>query len=152
MPQPNPWRIPGAEIGGYPGLEVYNMIPGSITIEGSRPRFAALTIIRTALTYGWDVAEKQYRPSRYGWDAQRMGEFLYHLLKAPGGLGWLLLVLAEANRLDEQRPQEVFQPDDPDEPVVNITPRWWAVPELRQPVVEQLRRCLAELGDETDDA
>lgn len=123
-----PWREPAAETEGlYPDLVVMdNRVSGSITT--GRSRLPLWAFVWPALTHGWDEAERGWSPSEYGWTADKMGEFLYHLLEARGEFGRLLLVLAEAERTENEM-------GDP----------WWHDDAGRERVAEQLRRCLAVL-------
>ena len=123
-----PWREPPEESEGpYPGLVVCdNRVSGSITT--GRSRLPLWAFIWPAVVAGWHEAEHGWSPSEYGWTADKMGEFLYHLLEARGEFGRLLLVLAEAERTESDM-------GDP----------WWQDDAMRERVVEQLRRCLAVL-------
>lgn len=123
-----PWREPGEETENlYPGLVVHDgRVSGSITV--GRSRLPLWAFVWTALIQGWDEVERGWEPSQYGWTADKTGEFLHHLLEMRGEFGRLLLMLAEAERTENEM-------GDP----------WWQDDAVRERVVEQLRRCLAVL-------
>jgi len=152
-----PWRDPDEEsVDLYPGLVVHDgRHSGSITYGCTR--LPVECIIHTALTMGWDEVEEGWTPSAYGWDATRTAHFLSDLLEARGEFGRLLLVLANAERLEQEREEKALDahteatgdtvinvsPWDPD--AVKMPPPWWDDPELSAPVADQLRRCLEAL-------
>lgn len=143
-----PWREPDEEsLDLYPGLVVHDgRVSGSITFGPTRlPLWAPVLRFEDALEdYGADPAEVQAAEC-----------FLHDLLEMRGEFGRLLLVLADAERRDSEREDEALEPYGP---VVDITPGrpgavelpppWWHDADLRAPVIDQLRRCLAALeGD-----
>lgn len=124
---PWPWRTPDEESDDlYPGLVVHDgRQAGSITVGCSRlPLWA---FIGVAVTQGWDEVEAGWSPTEhYGFTADDLANFLHNLLEQRGEIGRLLLVLANAERRERSVP-------------------WWERKNLRQPVIDQLRRCLAAL-------
>jgi hypothetical protein len=146
------WREPREEsVGLYPGLVVHDgRVSGSITVSSSR--LPVWAFIGTAIVNGWDAVEKSYEPtSNYGFEAGDLAEFLYNLLEARGEFGRLLLVLANAERLERIREDESIEEQAPGESVVQIDigdgsgvtlpPPWWDS-ELATPVIDQLHKCL----------
>lgn len=152
-----PWRDPDEEsVDLYPGLVVHDgRHSGSITY--GRSRLAVECIIHAALCQGWGVVEEGWTPSAYGWDAARTAGFLCDLLEARGEFGRLLLVLANAERLEGEREELVMtehtqatgktiidvSPWDPN--ALQLPTPWWDDPELSQPVLAQLERCVTAL-------
>jgi len=115
----------------YPGLVVCDdRVTGSITAGRSRLPLWAFT--GCALVHGWDEAEAGYSPSDYDMTAESLAAFLGHLMEMRGEFGRLILMLANAERLDRER-------DDWNEPP------WWETPEITGPLADQLRRCLDKL-------
>ena len=156
------FRDPDEETEGYPGLWVHDgRVTGSITVGQSRLPIWAFNGV--AVIHGWDEVELGWEPSKYDWTADHHADFLYNLLEARGEFGRLLLVIANAERLYSEAEDAVMaaSPHTSVEAGVAITkialtdddegarlpPPWWADPDLKQPVVEQLRRCLAALED-----
>lgn len=152
-----PWREPAEEsIDLYPGLVVCdNRVTGSITT--GRSRLPLWAFAGVAIEHGWAEVESGWSPSEYGWDAEKLGEFIYFLLENRGELARLLCLMANAERVEYERSEEALAPHgpvvrvkvfdtDPDD-AVELPPPWWAVPELRTPVLEQLKRCVAVLED-----
>lgn len=146
-------RRPGVEsVGLFPGLVVWDdRVSGSITI--GRSRLPIWSIIASAIVSGWDEVEAGWEPTaRYGFTEQHLVKFLHDLLQARGELARLLLILADVERLEQEREDAVFEEHAPGEGVVDITDgtvhghplpgRWWDDDELRGRVVEQLRRCI----------
>lgn len=149
-----PWRHPDEETTDlYPGLVVHDgRQSGSITVGRSRlPLWAFASV---AVVHGWDEVEDGWEPSHYGYTSSDLASFVYELLNVRGEFGRLLLTLANAERLEGERCDAVLEPHGP---VVNITPgdpdavqlppSWWEDDELKAPVVDQLRRCLAVLTE-----
>ena len=128
------WREPGEEsVDLYPGLVVCDdRVTGSITAGRSRLPLWAFT--GCAVVHGWAEAEAGYSPSDYDMTAESLGAFLYNLLELRGEFGRLILMLANAERLERER-------DSWDDPA------WWETPEITGPIVDQLRRCLAKLEE-----
>jgi hypothetical protein len=121
---------------------------GSITVGPSRLPVSAL--VQTAIHENWDEVEADWSPSRYDWTAETMTDFLYNLLSVRGEFSRLLLALADAERVQQERvdaafegrgPVVIIDPAAPDGP--QLPSPWWDDPERSAVVVEQLRRCLA---------
>lgn len=93
---------------------------------------------------GWKEADLDYGIVDTGLTRDAFAEFLYHLLELRGEFGRLLLVLANAARLDGER---VSAPVDMRH---DIRP-WWEVPGERELVLAQLRRCVAALAEVGED-
>ena len=133
-----PWRQPDEEsVDLYPGLVVHDgRVSGSITVGQSRlPLWA---IIGTAIRETWESVESNWSPTEaYGFTAHDLAAFLYDLMELRGEFGRLLLVLANAERQEMIAEQE-------DESLL-VADAWWDVPAQRQPVIDQLRRCLLAL-------
>jgi hypothetical protein len=165
-----PWREPAEEsVDLYPDLVVSDdRVSGSVTFGPSRLPIWA--VIYTAIVQGWDDVEAGWDPSNYGWDAERLATFLYNLLEARGEFGRLLLVLADVERIEGEREDEM---NDHAEVVVYTTPEnranfggegvvvrafddmpppWWGQDDLRARVADQLRRCLAVLEEPDGEA
>lgn len=128
------WREPGEEsIDLYPGLVVDDdRVTGSITFGCSRLPLWAVTadLVKGS---GWESVERGWEQlPEYGWDAQRMADFLHDLLEARGEFARLLLVLADGQRTERES----------DDPRVQA---WWEQDCSRQRVLEQLERCAAAL-------
>jgi hypothetical protein len=157
-----PWRDPDVEsIDLYPGLVVHDgRVSGSITV--GRTRLPLWSIIHTAIG-NWDEVEEGWSPGEYGWTDEKMAHFLYYLLEQRGEFGRLLLVLANAERQEQEREQAILDahveatgetvinvsPWDPD--ALQTPPPWWDDPELSAPVVAQLERCLEALRRDRPD-
>lgn len=161
------WRDPAEETEDYPNLVVHDgRVTGSITT--GRSRLPLWAIIYTAIHQGWDEVEAGWSPTEhYGYTAQDLADFLYYLLEARAEFGRLLLVLANAERLERERQDDALhQAVEDGHPGVDakdgaimadITPGkegafelpdpWWQDEELKAPVIAQLRRCLAALED-----
>lgn len=128
------WRTPAAESHDYPGLCVHDgRVSGSITADCTRlPLWA---FIWNALVEGWPAVEHNWSPSKYGWDAERLGSFLSNLLEQRGEMARLICVLADVERRD------------------GVTSKrhdhaWWESKTQRRRVIAQLKRCLAALEAE----
>lgn len=153
------WREPAEETEGYPNLVVHDgRVTGQITIGPSRLPVSA--ILSTAVAEDWDSVEEGWSPTGdYGFTEDDLLGFLHDLLQARGEFGRLLLALADAERVTDEREHAVLDayadadgmilvktwPPGPD--TVELPAPWWEVPELRRPVVEALTRCLAALTD-----
>lgn len=128
------WREPSEESHLYPGLCLSDdRVSGSITVGCTRlPLWAFVSWIPT---HGWDEVVKSwdYIESDYGWTAEKMGEFLYYLMEQRGEFGRLLLVLADAERLDHKRGIGGFMKP------------WWETKKHRKRVRDQLMRCVEAL-------
>lgn len=156
------WRDPDEEsVDLYPGLVVDDgRVSGSVTI--GRSRLPLWAILATALKDGWDEVEADYEPTKdYGFTEDNLVAFLCDLLEARGEFGRLLLVLANAERLEQEREDAVTDAHTArtGETLINVTPwdpdavqlpgPWWADPVLKRAVADQLRRCLTALSDES---
>lgn len=128
-----PWRKPSEEsLNLYPGLVVCDgRVSGSITVGQSRlPLWA---FIWTAVHGRWEGVEAGWAPTeKYGYTADDLSFFLSNLLDQRGEFGRLLLVLADAERLNH----------------VSHNRPWWTTKRHRKRVGDQLRRCLAVLESE----
>lgn len=141
------WREPAEhDTDIYPGLSVWDdRVSGSITFNDSRlPLWA---IIWSAINRGWGDVEKRWSPTEhYGYQAADLAEFLSDLLEARGEFGRLLCVVADVRRIERERGDEWYESSHcrvcSDEPGP-----WWGQGDLRQRVVDQLRRCLDVLGE-----
>jgi hypothetical protein len=147
-----PWREPDEEsVDLYPHLVVHDgRQSGSITFGRTRlPIWAPQ----------WELVDLDdyAQPSDPQVEWQEAAEsFVRHLLDLRGEFGRLLLVLADAERRENDREYAVIDeatggrgglvnitPGDPD--AVDLPPAWWEDDDLKASVVEQLRRCLAVL-------
>lgn len=131
------WRDPVAETEDYPNLTVYDRrVSGSIVVGHSRlPLWA---IIRTAIDQGWPEVEKNWPQitEDYRFSASDLSAFLYFLLRQRGEFGRLVCILADAERRDYERTEELDAPP------------WWEDESTRERVAAQLRTCLASVeGD-----
>lgn len=91
-----------------------------------------------------------------GYDADTALDEVVRLLNVRGEFARLLLVLADAERREDDRTDAVL--DATGEAVVDVTPgregavvlppSWWEDAELAAPVIDALRRCLACLDGE----
>ena len=119
----------------YPGLSVWEeRVSGSLTIKNSRlPLWA---FVWPAITKGWEEADSGWGLSSYGYTADDLGQFLYYLFDLRGEFARLIAVLADVERLEDDRNGDVSPYD--------YVP-WPQDPELRGRVVDQLRRCLSAL-------
>lgn len=155
-----PWQRPdykGDDI--YPGFGCWDkMRAGGVNIGGTR--LLAHDILWSVITGGWDQAVSEFTPA-VGADHYR--RFLHDLLGVRGEFGRLLLTLAAAEKAEQERHDAVLDdatggrgglvnvtPGDPD--AVQLPPAWWETPDLRQLVIDQLRRCLDVLTEENDRA
>lgn len=138
-----PWRDPAEEsVDLYPGLVVSDdRVSGSITVGRSRlPLWAFVAWLPDLgwdeVVRSWDYIEKP-EPDGYGWDADKMGEFLHCLMEMRGEFGRLLLVMADAERCERRRGRA-------------FGPAWWETKKHRRRVAAQLRRCLDALEAEDE--
>lgn len=160
MTEPTIWREPGEEtVDLYPGLVVHDgRQSGSITTGRSRlPMWAFAGVIPE---HGWAEAQSGWDPEEYGWTAEKMGQFLSDLLEPRGEFARLLLMLANVEREDREREEaamdghgpvvriKVFDTDPED--AVELPPPWWQTPELCDPLIGQLRRCIGVLEGAED--
>ena len=118
----------------YPGLSVCDdRVSGSITVAQSRlPLWA---FIRYVVEDSWEdivSGDEAYYPGleAYGWTEEKMSDFLYYLMQCRGEFGRLLLLMAEVNRLSEEKHRFWMEQDG-----------------LPQRMKEQLQRCLATVQD-----
>jgi len=147
------WREPAEEsVDLYPGLVVHDSrVSGSITT--GRSRLPLWAFVSTAITHGWDEVEAGWSPTEnYGFTEDDLASFLYRLLEQRGELGRLLLILADVERIEGEMDDKAMEghgpvvlvtPGDPN--AVQLPGPWWRIPELRERVVDQLRRCLNAL-------
>jgi hypothetical protein len=149
------YRRPAEEsVDLYPGLVVHDgRVTGSITASASRlPLWAFAGWDWSDVLAGWDYIETEY-----GWTRERHAGFLRDLLNVRGEFARLLLVLADAERREQEREDEVTEPHGPIVRIslqdgdggVKLPPPWYEDDNLKQPVIDQLKRCLALL--ETDE-
>lgn len=129
-----PYRHPAEESEGlYPHLVVHDgRVSGSITLGRSRLPVWCLAVAFPE----WDsFATDQQEPGapHYGVSKDDLAEFIHHLLDVRGELARLLLVLANAEREEDDTGD--YHP-------------WWDDAQVRGRVVEQLRRCVAALEGE----
>lgn len=130
---PHVWREPPEETADYPGLTLCdNRVSGSINIGPSRLPIWA--IIHAAIHGDWHDVESGWSPGNYGFTADDLSGFLYFLLEQRGEFGRLLMILADVERIDNDR----------DDAGLDVAP-WWQQPDSRDRVISQLERCLAVL-------
>lgn len=152
----SPWREPADEtLDLYPNLVVDDdRVSGSITI--GRSRLPVWAIIGTALICGWDEVEAGWSPEEhYGFTAEDLASFLNYLMEMRGEFGRLILALANAERLENDREDAYFASIDDGSGLIDITPgtaagdnapgAWWNDAELSAPVIDMLQRCLDAL-------
>lgn len=151
-----PWRRPDYKADDiYPPFGCWDkMRAGGVNISGSR--LLVHDVLWSLVAGGWDRAVNEFTPPCSPDEYRR---FLHDLLDARGEFGRLLLVLAAAERMERDRDEA-----DGDEHFATAHPRsnlcdcgripvsWWEDAEMRQPVIDQLRRCLAALEDDEADA
>lgn len=149
------WREPDEESTGlYPKLVVHDgRVSGSITC--GRSRLPLWAFIWEAVHHGWESVESSYGPLESGFNQDDLAEFLHHLLEMRGEFGRLLLVLANADRLDARRNAKYFAEVGDGSGLVDITPgtpigdgmplTWWQNRRTAKPIINQLKRCLAAL-------
>jgi hypothetical protein len=126
------WREPPEEsVDLYPGLTVWDSrVSGSITV--GQTRLPLWAFAWSAVVEGWDNVERGWEPSRYGMSQDDFAGFVTDLLEARGEFARLLLVLADAERMQD---------------VGGHRRAWWQTKRHRKRVADQLRRCLAALED-----
>ncbi len=157
-----PWRDPAEETTDlYPGLVVHDgRCAGAITIGQSRLPVNAINT--TAIRDGWDEVEAEWSPTeRYGFDERQLSDFLYHLLEVRGEFARLLLVLANAERVEASTTYDYLESVGNGSGIVDITPGtetgdnmpgpWWQDPDQRALVAGQLQRCLDVVTDRPHD-
>lgn len=152
------WRKPAVESADiYPGLVVHDdRVSGSITLGKSRlPMWAFVSWLPNG---GWAAVEEGW-DDFYGWNAEKMAGFLYDLMEHRGEFARLLLVLADVERREQDMTDRALRRADKDRTGLvrialgpgdegTVLPRaWWEQPTLRKRVADQLRRCLAVLGE-----
>jgi len=147
------WRTPGEEsIDVYPGLTIHDgRVSGSITI--GRTRLPLWAVLADAVKGDWADVELGYGPT--GWSELEFLGFLSNLLNIRGEFARLLCILADVERIEDERVDEVLSHH---EGIVDVTPgaagaveipcAWWVDEELKTRVADQLRRCLATLESE----
>lgn len=160
-----PWREPDAETSEYPGLWVHDgRQSGSITFGKSRlPVWAVIGELFHG--DGWDGVASNYNVTEYGWDEEQFANFIYNLMEMRGEFGRLVCMLANAERVEGIRDDEhmaQFAPAYGDEDGIQIhdmsieegdgkTPwpdPWWVMPDITEPLIEQLKRCITALEGE----
>lgn len=122
-----PWNDPDVEsIDLYPGLVVHDgRVSGSITVGESRlPLWAFAGWDWDEIVQGWPYIEDEY-----GWTRAEQCGFLWNLLNLRGDFARLLLVMADAERLENRR-SDLGRP------------QWWETKRHRKRVGDALRRCL----------
>lgn len=124
-----PWGEPRRSTTGlYPGLVLNDkVLSGSITAGHSRLPLWAMTF---AVRDIQQILEDNFN-NLHGWDAEQFSGFIHELLEMRGEFGRLLLVLANAERLEGVREGR----GDHDTP-------WWAHEPSRKRIAAQLRKCL----------
>lgn len=137
MKYEGPWRVPDEEsVDLYPGLTVHDgRVSGSITVGQSRLPLWAFS--GWMLENGWDEVIKGWpyiEGPGYEWTAEKMSEFIHYLTEMRGEFGRLLLVLADAERLEEKRN--------------SFGKAWWQTKKHRKRVRAQLVRCIEALDSE----
>jgi hypothetical protein len=112
---------------------------------------------------GWSGVEDGWNLSELGWTSNDFANFLYNLLEMRGEFGRLVAMLANAERVEQERSDEHFAQQTPvagdDEvSIFNMsleegdgkTPHpasWWEMDDVRLPLIEQLQRCIDALAD-----
>lgn len=130
MTSPSPWREPSAETHDFPGLCVSDArVSGSITDGCTRLPLWAFS--STAIAHGWEQVEKGWEPTI---TQEQFSEFVYWLLEQRGEFGRLLCVLADVERRESVRGAS--------------RRAWWQKKGDRKRVADQLRACLAALGED----
>lgn len=148
------WREPYEETEDYPGFVVHDgRVAGALTI--GRSRLPLYSILPDSLT----ESSVAHAAEAFGTDITRdevLG-FLCDLLSGVRGeFARLLLAIANAERLEQEREDEILAAADTEgtglvditpgrEGAVQLPPPWWDDPVLRAPVASQLLRCLDAL-------
>jgi hypothetical protein len=130
------WRHPAEESTSlYPGFVVCDdRITGAITAGSSR---LPLYVLPARLIYGgFNEIEEDFGPDLHGMTADSLCGFLVDLLEMRGEFARLLLVLADNERRERQRPFS--------------DKAWWQRKSARRRVITQLRHCIAVLENEAD--
>lgn len=135
--RPLTWRETEVESNDiYPGLTVYeSRVGGSITAGPTR--LPLWCLIADLVDGGIKEVERSYDLKRTGLTGDDLSGFLYHLLEQRGEFGRLLCVLADVERLADERYQKSNTPGE--------TTPWWNDAESVDRVKEQLRLCLQRL-------
>lgn len=150
----SPWQRPD-----YKGDDIYppfgcwdKMRAGSVNIGGTR--LLAHDILWSITKDGWTRAVNEFAPACTPDEYRR---FLHDLLDARGEFGRLLLTIAAAERAERDRDEAAsdkhFATAHADSDMCDcgrIPVSWWEDPGMRQPVIDQLRRCLAALEEDGD--
>lgn len=163
-----PWRIPNEESTDlYPGLVVHDgRVSGSITIDASR---LPLWCAPFYLAEGWASFAAEYAyddepvGTVYGMDADGIAQFLCYLFDQRGEFARLILVLADVERIEQERSDAHMEEHAPGEALVQMDigdgsggvpfPKaWWEMPDQVERVADMLRRCLAVLEADTQEA
>lgn len=126
------WREPDEQSNLYPGLMVHDGVQtGSICLRDTRfPLWAYVTDI---VHSGFEKASDSYGYTSDAWDADAMSRFLYCLLEQRGEFGRLMLLIADAERLEHERG------------IGAMSQPWWRTKRHKKRVGDQLRRCLEAL-------
>lgn len=129
------FRTPAEESADlYPGLVVHDgRVTGSITVGATR--LPLWVFVQSVVRAGWEEADADYDIVVPGLTMEAFADFLYYLMQLRGEFGRLLLVLANAERMECGRYDDPSLDDRP----------WDCVPAERDPVLAQLRRCVAAL-------
>jgi hypothetical protein len=163
------WRDPSEETENFPGFFVHDgRMTGSITLGPTR--LPLWTTIAYLLEGGYDYLAEHFDLGET--TQEDLFDLLYNLLEVRGEFARLLLALANAERIEAERIDDVIQTaadedhpavkhkdddvivtvimsDDEDEQLPMPDP-WWKDDELKAPVIELLESCLAILKG-TDD-
>jgi hypothetical protein len=122
-------------VGLYPGLVVSDgRVSGSITLGRSRLPVWCFTPDFPSWDEYLSDQEKPGSP-HYGVSKDDLAGFVRNLLEMRGEFARLLLMVADAERQENEDEDSAFGPP------------WWEIPELRQRISDQLRRCLAALEE-----
>lgn len=150
-----PWQRPG-----YRGDDIYppfacddGMRAGGVNIGNTRQLVHDL--LWSVVGGGWERAVSDY--GEQCCTADDYARFLHDLLDVRGEFGRLLLTFAAAEKAeadkDEAAVSKHFAEVHPNEEVCDcetgVYRSWWEDPELSEPVVAQLRRCLDVLTDDS---
>lgn len=132
-----PWRKPNEETEDFPGFTVHDgRVSGSITFGQTRlPVWAIIgELVRgegwKGCLYGYGADDNS--TDLFGVSDTDLTEFLYNLLEMRGDFGRLLCVLADVERLEDDR----------------YANPWWEDRRARRRVADALRRCLAVVAND----
>lgn len=152
------WREPDEESTDlYPGLVVHDgRQAGSITVGQSR---LPLWCAPHYLARGWTDFAREYGPDDdeeaiYGVTLSDIAAFMHNLFEMRGEFGRLLLVLANAERVEGDRSDEHFAKHAAGKAIIEMDigdggcpfpPSWWEMPDVRATVRAQLVACIGAL-------